>query len=268
MGARAPPPRGAALARASARRAARRAGRRARGRAGARRPAHGRAGRPGGREPLHERALALAREAGDDRRAAWALHGLGDVAYGRGELARARELFEESLALFLELGELGPRRRTAELPRERRHGRRGHRRRSRPTGSAAREHVGARPATAAACAAATHGLGDLALEAGDGERALAHYAEALEVADLAWRTTRITANCLAGHRGRGRAAGGTAGEAARLWAAAQRLDAEHRGPASGASERARYERFLGSLPAVDGELGVEDALSLARALVI
>ena len=38
--------------------------------------------------PLHERALALAREAGDDRRAAWALHGLGDVARERASSPR------------------------------------------------------------------------------------------------------------------------------------------------------------------------------------
>jgi predicted ATPase/DNA-binding transcriptional LysR family regulator len=217
-------------------------------------------GDPAGAEPFHEQALALARDAGDDRRAAWALHGLGDVAYGRGDLVRARELFEESLALFLALGDLGPAggrlsylagvaMDAGDLD-----GARVYWERAREIWGAAGDRNGV--------SAATHGLGDLALEAGDGERALAWYAEALELGESA-SDHEIVANCLAGIAAvlAGRARGE---DAARLWAAALRLDAEHEALIS-ATERARYERFLGSLPAVDGELGVEEALSLARA---
>jgi tetratricopeptide (TPR) repeat protein len=108
--------------------------------------------------------------------------------------------------------------------------------------------------------AATHGLGDLALESGDDERALAYYAEALELADPK-SDPEIVANCLAAIAAvlAGR---GTGAEAARLWAAAQHLDAEHEALIA-ASERARCEPRLDSLPAPDRELSLEDAVSLA-----
>jgi tetratricopeptide (TPR) repeat protein len=215
-------------------------------------------GDPAGAEPFHERALALAREAGDDRRAGWALHGLGDVAYRRGDLARARELFEESLALFLQLGDLGPAGgRLSYLAGVAMDG--GDLDGARVYWERARE-IWSQAGDRNGVCAATHGLGDLALESGDDERALAYYAEALELADPE-SDPEIVANCLAAIAAvlAGR---GTGAEAARLWAAAQRLDAEHEALIA-AAERARYEPRLDSLPAPDRELSLEDAVALA-----
>jgi predicted ATPase/DNA-binding transcriptional LysR family regulator len=216
-------------------------------------------GDPQGAQPLHEQALVVARETGDDRAAAWALHGLGDVAYQQGELARARELFEESLALFLELGDLGPAGgrlsylASVAMEQGDLDGARVYWERAREQWTAAGDRNGV--------SAATHGLGDLALDAGDGERALGHYAEALEIGG-ATDDHEIVANCLAGIAavlaGRGDDEG-----AARLWGAAQGLDAEHEALIP-PTERARYDRYLAGLDAAQAELGVDDAI--ARAL--
>jgi non-specific serine/threonine protein kinase len=53
--------------------------------------------------PLEE-SLALCRQIGDLDGTAWALAGLGEVAFRQGDLARARALHEESLKLRRELG--------------------------------------------------------------------------------------------------------------------------------------------------------------------
>jgi predicted ATPase/DNA-binding transcriptional LysR family regulator len=213
-------------------------------------------GEPERARPLHEQALGLARETGDHRAAAWALHGLGDVAYESGELARARELFEESLALFLELGELGPAggrlSYLAEVAMRQGDvdGARAYWERARQQWAAAGDRSGVR--------AATHGLGDLALDAGDHASALAHYAEALDDAGDEYETV---ANCLAGIAA-ALAARERCEEAAQLWDVAQRLEAEHEALIS-PSGRARYERWLGSLPAAASELSVEQAVAAA-----
>jgi hypothetical protein len=52
-------------------------------------------------------------------------------------------------------------------------------------------------------------------------------------------------------------------DAARLWGAAQRLDAEHEALIP-PIERARYDRYLARLDAAEAELAVDDAV--ARAL--
>jgi predicted ATPase/DNA-binding transcriptional LysR family regulator len=216
-------------------------------------------GDPQRARPLHERALALARKAGDDHAAAWALHGLGDVAYGQGELGRARELFEESLALFLKLSELGPAggrlSYLAEVAMQQGDldGARVYWERAREQWAAAGDRNGVR--------AATHGLGDLALDACDRRQALAHYADALDDAD---EDHEIIANCLAGIAA-AIAGGDRTDEAARLWDAAQRLDAEHE-MLINPTQRARYDRHLRDLARADGELSVEQAV--ARALEI
>jgi tetratricopeptide (TPR) repeat protein len=213
-------------------------------------------GDPAAAKPLHERALALAREIGDDRAAAWALHGLGDIAHQQGELGRARERFEDSLTLFVKLGELGPAggrlSYLAEVAMEQGDldGARVYWERAREQWAAAGDGNGV--------SAATHGLGDLALDAEDHEGALAHYVEAL---DGAGEDHDIVANCLAGIAAV-LAAGARREEAARLWDAAQRLDAEHEALISPPG-RARYGRWLNDLPAGDGELSVEQAVAIA-----
>ena len=218
-------------------------------------------GDPGRARSLHERALALAREIGDDRGAAWALHGLGDIAYQQGGLARARELFEESLALFLKLGDLGPAGgrlsylASVAMEQGDADAARAYWERARQLWSEAGDRNGV--------TAATHGLGDLALDARDGEHALGYYVEALDMAG-ADDDREVIANCLAGIAavlaGRGQAA-----EAATLWAAAQRLDAEDEALIR-PTERARYERWLGELPAAGAELPRDEALALALEL--
>ena len=219
-------------------------------------------GDPGRARSLHERALALAREIGDDRGAAWALHGLGDIAYQQGGLARARELFEESLALFLKLGDLGPaggrlsylagvameqgdadgraRLLGASAPgvvggRRSQWGQRGNARARRPRAGC--------PATASTRSAITSR--PWTSRARDGR-------------------PRAHRQLPGGHRrGAGRPWTGRGGD--ELWAAAQRLDAE-REALIRPTERARYERWLGELPAAGGELSTGEALALALEL--
>lgn len=56
-------------------------------------------------EEFYEQSLALYRELGDTRGIASSLHLLADIAWGRGNFALARALGEESLMLFRELGD-------------------------------------------------------------------------------------------------------------------------------------------------------------------
>src|SRR5262249_46844592 len=53
---------------------------------------------------FRERSLALAREEGDAFRIAWALTRLGEVAHTQEDYPVARDLFEQSLSLWRELG--------------------------------------------------------------------------------------------------------------------------------------------------------------------
>jgi tetratricopeptide (TPR) repeat protein len=113
-------------------------------------------------------------------------------------------------------------------------------------------------------AAAIHGLGDVALEEGKPKQALACYGEALEQGwtvatpwDLAYFLAGIAAAC---------AALGRLAEAARLWGAVERLDAE----LEIKLDRSVYEEVLGDLDprekAVGAELGNQEAVGLARRL--
>jgi tetratricopeptide (TPR) repeat protein len=215
--------------------------------------------------PLHERALALAREAGDERRAAWALHGLGDVAREQGELDLARELLEESLALFVALGELGPAAgrlsylATVATEQGDMEAARGYWEASRDRYAAAGDRAGV--------AGSVHGLGDVALWAGDPDGALTYYVEALEAAvDMDDRT--LAAHCLAGLAAV-LAMGTRDDEAARLWGAAQRAESEL-DVGIGRVERARYERVVGEpdpdAVAAGRRLTAIEALELVRAV--
>ena len=124
-----------------------------------------------------------------------------------GRAARARELFEESLALFLKLGDLGPAGgrlsylASVAMEQGDADAARAYWERARQLWSEAGDRNGV--------TAATHGLGDLALDARDGEHALGYYVEALGMAG-ADDDHEVIANCLAGIAavlaGRGQAA--------------------------------------------------------------
>jgi predicted ATPase/DNA-binding transcriptional LysR family regulator len=215
--------------------------------------------------PWQEQALVLARQEGDEPSEAWALHGLGRAAMLEGDLARARELFEESLALFRKLGELGPAggrltylasvaTEQGDLAAAERYWHE-----ARESFSAAGDSMGV--------TGAVHGQGDVALEQGEPGRALALYAEALDlVQDLEW--PRELAYCLAGIAAAAtREDGGRA--AAQLWGAALRLSGEvDVGIMS--EDQVRYERILGELEAAEvaagGELTTAEAVQLARSV--
>jgi predicted ATPase/DNA-binding transcriptional LysR family regulator len=219
-------------------------------------------GDPARAKAWYRQSLKLARRAGDDLRTAWALHGSGHVAFGEGKLAEARRRFEESLELFVSLGEDAPAggrltylatvaRAQGDLPAA--------------TGyfERARQHF-ASAGDISGVAASIHGLGDIALEEGEPERALACYGEALEQGwtvatpwDLAYFLAGIAAAC---------AELGRLAEAARLWGAVERLDAE----LEVKLDRSLYEEVLGDIDprekAVGAELGNQEAVGLARRL--
>jgi predicted ATPase/DNA-binding transcriptional LysR family regulator len=219
-------------------------------------------GNPRKAKPWYRRSLELARAAGDDARAAWALHGLGDVAFKQDRLAEARRRFEESLELFLAAGEDAPAggrltflaavaQRQGDLAAARSYLER------------ARERYGA-AGDAGGVAAAIHSLGDLALEEGDYDAALGYYGEALETGraaatswDLAYYLGGIAAAC---------AGSGRPAEAARLWAAMGRLDADLEVKV----DRSLYEQVLGDLDprelAAGADLATSEAIALARKL--
>jgi predicted ATPase/DNA-binding transcriptional LysR family regulator len=219
-------------------------------------------GDPARAKVWYRQSLKLARRAGDDVRTAWALHGLGHVAWVEGKLVEARRRIEESLELFLSLGEDAPAggrltylatvaRAQGDLPAAMGYFER------------ARQHF-ASAGDISGVAAAIHGLGDVALEEGEPERALASYGEALEQGwtvatpwDLAYFLAGIAAAC---------AALGRLAEAARLWGVVERLDAE----LEVKLDRSLYEEVLGDLDprekAVGAELGNQEAVGFARRL--
>ena len=206
-----------------------------------------------------------ARKDGDEIRAAWALHGLGHAAWVEGKHAEARRRLEESLELFIKLGEHGPAggrltflagvaREQGDLVAARRYLER------------SRELYG-RAGDVAGIGAATHGLGDIALDEDDPVRALELYGEALEI-DEAVTSAHDDAYILAGIAS-ACAALGRRSEAARLWGAVERMDGELDIGIS-SSDRAAYERVLGELDpnelAAGRGLSNPEALTLAREL--
>jgi predicted ATPase/DNA-binding transcriptional LysR family regulator len=213
----------------------------------------------------HQAALRIARKEGDKVRTAWALHGLGHVAWEEGRLTEARRRFEQSLELFVELGEHGPAggRLTflASVAREQGDlaAARGFFERSREHYASAGDRLGV--------GAAIHGLGEVELDQGDYRRALELYAEALEIQEQV-ENKRDDAYILAGIASSSARLGRPV-EAAQLWGAVQRMNAEldH-----GISEYDRrvYERVLGDVDPADvaagRELSDEEALALGREL--
>jgi predicted ATPase/DNA-binding transcriptional LysR family regulator len=213
----------------------------------------------------HRAGLRSARKAGDDLRTAWALHGLGHVAWQEGKLEEARKRFEESLALFVELGEHGPAggRLTflGAVAREQ-----GDLLAARLFLERSRDHYRRAGDVAGVCGA-THSLGDIALDEGDYSEALACYGEALEIG-APGGNPRDTAYILAGIASCWAALGRRA-KAARLWGAVERIVGELDVGITSYDRRA-YERVLGELDpeelAAGGQLSDEEALALGRKL--
>ena len=214
-------------------------------------------------EPWLRRGLELAREAGDDLRTAWALHGVGNLAMERGDGETARVLYEESLELFLRLGEHAPAggRMTylAELALAD-----GDLERARLLLEGAVEQyrlVG----DAAGVGGSIAGLGDVAILEGDPRVALERYREAaplllesgspFDVVTMLAGTAAVAAQL------------GAASEAARLWGALRRIDSEAERPLS-VAEIGRYERALGDVDSKLVEQGAaltdEEAVALAQ----
>ena len=133
------------------------------------------------------RARRWPARSGDDEGAAWALKGLGRLAVEPGRLDAARAAYEESLALFEQLG--------LAVPASGRLGdlaylARAQRRFARHAGCSARASELERAAGDVwSVAGDFHNLGDIELEAGDPAAALAAYRDAIEAA--AASTTRI-----------------------------------------------------------------------------
>jgi len=210
----------------------------------------------------YEESLALARASGDRTREAWALHGLGTLAWRAGDHDRARDRFEESLALFLELGEHGPAggRLTylGELALQTGDTRaaRAYFERSIEEYAAAGDESGV--------VGSIDSVADVALVEGDFEAALRSYGAALARATEQLAVVWILAGIAAAAAATGRAV-----EAARLWGASQRLHEEIEQPMTPGA-RERFERHLGSLDehevAVGRALATEDAVALGLQL--
>ena len=206
----------------------------------------------------YEQSLPLARAAGDRRREAWALHGLGFVSDLEGDRSRARDLLEQSYALFAELGEHGPAggRLTylAALAQS--------------DGDIAAMRAYLERALAefriagdvSGVLGTQTGLGDAALEEGDWAGALGFYKAALPDArdPLDYMYLFAGLGSVAARTGRRPAA-------ARLWGAAERIESET-DLGFMPFERELYLRTLGELDAND--LAVGRALSLGEALAV
>ncbi len=208
--------------------------------------------------PWNERALAVAERAGEKLPQAWALHGLARGAQEDGDFELARERFERSAELFLELGHHGPAggRFTylAELVRSQ-----GDLDAARAYYERGRTEYGT-AGDVPGVAAATHGLGDIALERGRKREALARYVDALD-----------TIEGIEDLYGLVHFLGGIAAAtgSARLWGAV--LESETGlDTGLGDASRAQYEDLLGELEEEEFEAGRKltpsDAIALAREL--
>jgi tetratricopeptide (TPR) repeat protein len=189
-------------------------------------------------------SAALARSVGDGEGAAWALKGVGRLAVERGDLETARTAYEESLALFEQLGLGVPASgRLSDLA----YVARAERRFDEARRLLARAVELEREAGDVwSLAGDSHTLGDVELEAGDPEAALAAYRRALETA-RELNDPHLLAHCLAGVAACA-AALGDADAGARIWAAVRRLTDETRAYLEPLSLPS-YERALGPLAA-------------------
>jgi predicted ATPase/DNA-binding transcriptional LysR family regulator len=203
-------------------------------------------------EPWFRQGLDLAREAGDETRLAWALHGLGHLLAERGEWTEAEALLEESMELFLRLGQHAPAggRMTYLAYYAARNDDLG---RAEALLERAAEQYGL-AGDFAGVGSCIHSLGDLALDRGDPDRAVQRFLEAQPTMiqagsrlELAYLLAGLAAIAGANER---------AGLAGRLWGAFERLDAEADRRME-TDDRARYERFVGEVAEADLRVGRE-----------
>ena len=214
-------------------------------------------------EPWFRAGLALARQAGDELRTAWALHGLGHLLAERGRTREAQALFEESMELFLRLGEHAPAAgRMTYLAYYA--AREGDLERARSSWSVRSSNTGW-PATRPASADASQPWATSRSRPATGGGAASVSRGAAAVAPLAFddrhrdRARRGSRRWPPSRRRRG--------VSARLWGAFERLDAAAERKLD-ADDRVRYERVLGELDESELEAGRalsdEEALELAR----
>jgi predicted ATPase len=214
-------------------------------------------------EPWLRHGLELARASGDDRRTAWAAHGVGHLLAEQGHVREAKDLFEESLQLFLRLGEHAPaggrmtylayyaaREGDLELAR------------SLIEQAAAQYRLAGDTAGVGGC---LNSLGDIALEQADLATALRHYREAQPT--LMASGTPLDLVTILGGMAALAAQSGRQREAGRLWGALERIDADSDRKLE-ADDRARYEQAVGDLDPADVDAGRalsnEQAVALAR----
>jgi tetratricopeptide (TPR) repeat protein len=214
---------------------------------------------------LSAQAERIASAEGDDEHLAWALHGLGDAAAHTGDTGEARACFRRSGELFARLGMHGPaggrESYLAELARAEGNSREAREAYERSVRSY--EEAG----DAAGVAGSLQGLGDVALDVGDAETALAHYRAALDRLPPAERPFDLL--YVLGGFAAVAAITGRPDEAGRLWGAVERLEADldH---SMVATTRGPYEALLGELAprlvAAGRRLSAEQAAALARTL--
>jgi len=175
-------------------------------------------------------------------RLAWALHGLGHLLAEQGSWQEAQALLEESMELFLRLGEHAPAggrmtflayyaAREGDLERA-----------EQLLAEAAQQYGLA--GDLVGVAGCIHSLGDLALDRGDVAGALARFVEAQPTMIKAGSTLEVAymlggLAAVAAARERSELAG-------TLWGAFERLDAEAERPME-TDDRARYERFVSGI---------------------
>jgi DNA-binding transcriptional LysR family regulator/predicted ATPase len=220
-------------------------------------------GDAGRADPWLRAGVDLARRENDRTTTAWALHGLGHLAAEQGSPDEARALFEESMELFLELGEHAPaggrmtflafyaaREGDLELAR------------SLLERATEQYRLAGDLAGVGGC---MHSLGDVELRAGDARAALDWYREALPLL-VSTSTTFDVGYDLAGLAAVF-ALEGRPVEGARLWAVVERLDAEADRKIE-PDDRANYVRAIGDVDqdafGAGSELSLDDAIALAQ----
>ena len=214
-------------------------------------------------EPLLEESLALFRELGDKRGAAYALGGAGLVAAGRKRHEQGATLLEESTDLFLEVGDRWGAALTLSFSAVAWRNRGDH---ARAKGRAERglalsREIGDRQGTSVAL----YILAGLVQTEGDYEQATRLFEEGLELSAEVGNETNV-AYCLEGLAG----VAGTQGRvarAARLWGAAEALlEAIEVTAYIYASDRSLYQSRIPAARAQLGEAAFDEAWAEGKAM--